>query len=71
MVKLKVGDRVKTPDGRIITIQGILDVHTKIYHASLCHPLTEAEAHAAEQTLDTSKQAAGGGPVPGAIIWGT
>lgn len=72
---MKVGDRVKTPDGKIITIQGILDVQSTTYHASNCHLLTEAEAHAAKQDDPAGKQqttaARPGTVVPSVIIWGT
>jgi hypothetical protein len=49
--RIKVGDRVRTPDGRTITVQGVLYMSAPTYKVSECQPV---EGHKDEETTGTT-----------------
>lgn len=58
---IKVGDRVLTPDGEVITVRGVLSNGSEMYDAKLCKAAPD------EPVPHRVKAAADGGDV---VIWG-
>lgn len=67
MTSIKIGDRVKTPDGKTITVHGVLQVDGTAHRASECQPV-DHHAHEASGGAGTQAATKSAGD---AIVWGT
>lgn len=78
-MKIRVGDRVKTPDGRTITVAGVIHLDGPAYLASQCEILHAHQDGVEESAADQAQDQAAGAATreaPAAaggdtVIWGT